>query len=195
MTTTIERVTERDYIRHEVEAMFAAQDRGDKADVLLTSVTLQQVLYGIGIGAGDRGETCARIYLENGSYRLPDREREDPAASTAHLGGSREVASSGSTPVLYDGVIYVAHDRFVCSNVNCAGATALYTGRTVHGTLLEEIDGEDVVTWARITGGWLTCECGRLMARHTQGEGMRVQEVASEAECSLSGTNRQETNR
>lgn len=75
-STLAERVTERDYIRHEVEALFAARDRGDKADVLLTSVTLQQVLYGIGIGAGDRGETCARIYMSNGSYLLPNRERE-----------------------------------------------------------------------------------------------------------------------
>jgi len=97
-TATIERVTERDYIRHEVEALFAAQDRGDQADVLLTSVTLQQVLYGIGIGAGDRGETCSRIYLENGSYRLPDRqrEREIAVASEArrNLSGSNREENS-----------------------------------------------------------------------------------------------------
>jgi len=62
-------------LRHEIEALFAAQDRGDDADVRLTAATLRQVLHVIGLGAGDMGETCARIYMSNGFYRLPDRDR------------------------------------------------------------------------------------------------------------------------
>ena len=33
------------------------------------------------------------------------------------------------TPVLHGGVIYVAYDRFVCSNIHCAGSTAVYSSR------------------------------------------------------------------
>ena len=83
MSTTIERATERDYIRHEVEALFAAQDRGDDADVRSTAATLQQILHIIGLGAGDAGETCSRLYIDQGQYRLPDRERASAAALEA----------------------------------------------------------------------------------------------------------------
>ena len=82
------------------------------------------------------------------------------------------------TPVLYDGVIYLAHDRFVCADVGCAGSTALYTGRTIGGAVLTAITGRDVIEWASMNVGPLVCECGRLGASFSMREGLRVQEVA-----------------
>ncbi len=112
MTTTIERVTERDYIRHEIEALFAAQDRGDKADVRLTSATLQQILHIIGLGAGDVGETCSRIYMENGSYRLPNRERESQTGIGSSLKALRSKAGMSLeevSEVAGISAVYLAH--------------------------------------------------------------------------------------
>lgn len=63
---------------------------------------------------------------------------------------------------LHDDVIYYAYDRFVCSNTHCAGATALYTGKSLDGHRLRKIDQRDRDEWATYGLGPIRCECGHL---------------------------------
>lgn len=73
-------------------------------------------------------------------------------------------AARDAARVLAPGTVYIAHDRFVCSDVACCGYTALYTGRTVGGAKLLEVTAADVAEWAASGMGDLTCECGALNA-------------------------------
>lgn len=69
-------VTEREYVEHEVAALFDAMRRGDAEDVRLTAVTLQQLLHIIALSHGETGATCARLTMDQHGHVLPDRERE-----------------------------------------------------------------------------------------------------------------------
>lgn len=81
-------------------------------------------------------------------------------------------------PVLDDGVIYYAHDRFVCTQ--CCGVTALYTGATIGGAPVLPIEPGDVVEWVladQETGGKLGplhCEGQHLQAQLTPGAPWRM---------------------
>jgi len=51
-------------------------------------------------------------------------------------------------PVLKPGILYLAYDRYVCTE--CCGQNALYTGKTIHGCKLVKVPHKG------------TCECGRV---------------------------------
>jgi hypothetical protein len=68
------------------------------------------------------------------------------------------------TPVLMPGTVYVAHDRYVCDDVSCAGMSALFTGWTIGGAPVSRVTLADVRDWYGYDGGSLgalSCECGR----------------------------------
>jgi hypothetical protein len=66
--------------------------------------------------------------------------------------------------ILKPETVYVAHDRFVCASLQCAGVTAAMTGVTTGGAKLREVDAADVVEWQGYEMGALTCECGAVTA-------------------------------
>jgi hypothetical protein len=72
-----------------------------------------------------------------------------------------------TVPVLLQDQIYIAHDRYVCGTVACAGMTALYTGVTIGGAVLSPVTDEEAAEWATYDLGPLTCECGRLVYEGT----------------------------
>lgn len=65
-------------------------------------------------------------------------------------------------PALQHGRLYLAHDRIVCAD--CAGMTALRTGRTIGGAELAPIAAGDVREWVGYGLGALRCEGGHLEA-------------------------------
>lgn len=73
------------------------------------------------------------------------------------------------TPVLDEGTLYLAEDRFVCAKPTCAGQTALVTGRTVHGVEVVRVEAHEIRelqnAWseAGLTGP-IQCECGAVSA-------------------------------
>jgi hypothetical protein len=69
-------VSKAEYLHHEIDALLDAACRGDKGDALSTIATLQQMLHIESIQFGGSEETCARIYMSQGAYVLPDREAE-----------------------------------------------------------------------------------------------------------------------
>lgn len=71
-------VSERDYLEHEVAALYDAMHREDTNDVRCTIATLQQILHILSLTYSAH-EACARLYMDNGGYVLPDREREKAA--------------------------------------------------------------------------------------------------------------------
>lgn len=66
------------------------------------------------------------------------------------------------TPSLTAGVLYLAHDRFVCNRIQCAGASALYTGVTIGGAPVLPMRAADLREWRRLTDDPAQCECGAL---------------------------------
>jgi hypothetical protein len=66
------------------------------------------------------------------------------------------------TPVLKQGVLYLAHDRFVCARVPCAGMSALYTGYTIGGARVTRATAADKREWESYGLGPMTCECGAV---------------------------------
>lgn len=66
------------------------------------------------------------------------------------------------TPVLAEGRVYLAHDRFVCTK--CAGSSALFTGVTIGGAPVTPVTEADKREWATYGLGPLTCECGSVTA-------------------------------
>lgn len=70
--------------------------------------------------------------------------------------------AAGSVPVLQADAVYIAHDRTVYANSSCAGATALYTGRTIGGARLLRVSTADVSEWGTYNLGPLTCDCGAI---------------------------------
>ncbi len=70
-------------------------------------------------------------------------------------------------PVLKAGRLYLAYDRVVCAR--CAGMTALYTGVTIGGAVVEPVRGTDVAEWATYDLGPLRCEGGHLEANLSDG--------------------------
>lgn len=70
-------------------------------------------------------------------------------------------------PKIKPGEMFLAHDRTVCDNVGCAGATAIYTGRTIGGAKITKVRAVDVRDWADYASdlGPMRCECGTLEAR------------------------------
>lgn len=75
---------------------------------------------------------------------------------------SRASAHDRPAPLLLSTAVYIAHDRNVCANVCCAGATALYTGVTIGGAALSRVTSADVREWASYDLGPLRCECGAV---------------------------------
>lgn len=65
-------------------------------------------------------------------------------------------------PVLRPGVLYIAHDRFVCDSIQCAGASALYTAVTIGGAPVAPMRADDLREWGRLTDDPARCECGAL---------------------------------
>lgn len=63
--------------------------------------------------------------------------------------------------MLTPGTIYLAHDRFVCTD--CAGATARYSHRTIGGAPVLPITAADFAAWPSYLGP-LRCECSNLTA-------------------------------
>ena len=53
--------------------------------------------------------------------------------------------------MLTPGTIYLAHDRFVCTD--CAGATARHSHRTIGGAPVLPITAADVAAWRGATTG------------------------------------------
>jgi hypothetical protein len=60
--------------------------------------------------------------------------------------------------------VYLAHDRFVCGTVRCAGASALFSGETTGGAPVTPVTVDDVREWASYDLGEAICQCGRLTA-------------------------------
>jgi hypothetical protein len=79
-------------------------------------------------------------------------------------------AAAGSVPVLQADAVYIAHDRTVCANSSCAGATARYTGRTIGDATLLRVTTADVAEWAAYDLGPLTCECGAITLTDIAGD-------------------------
>lgn len=71
-------------------------------------------------------------------------------------------AAEVSPPVLRDGVLYLAWDRFVCASASCAGYTARYTGVTIGGAPVEPVTAEDAAVWEAEGLGPAICECGAV---------------------------------
>lgn len=65
------------------------------------------------------------------------------------------LVSAPSAPVLDEGTLYLAYDRYVCGRVECCGMQALYTGVTIGGATVVPVNPNTV----RQT---LTCECGAV---------------------------------
>ncbi len=62
-------------------------------------------------------------------------------------------------PVLANGAVYFGDNgRLVCRE--CAGASALYTGRDISGQPVERVTIEDVREWQRTFRRDLACEMG-----------------------------------
>lgn len=78
----------------------------------------------------------------------------DPNEPTRH--------SLERTPVLILGRLYLACDRYVCTE--CSGITALYTGYTLGGAKLSPLQASDVSRWATYDLGPLRCDGRHLEA-------------------------------
>lgn len=72
------------------------------------------------------------------------------------------VTANTPEPALQHGLLYLAHDRIVCAD--CAGITALHTGRTLGGAVLSSVTMSDVREWAGYDLGPIRCEGGHLEA-------------------------------
>lgn len=79
-------------------------------------------------------------------------------------------------PALLRGRLYLAHDRFVCAD--CAGITALHTGRTIGGAPLSQVTTSDVREWASYDLGPLRCEGGHLEASASTTGNLIIRKVA-----------------
>lgn len=66
-------------------------------------------------------------------------------------------------PLLKSGVLYLAHDRFVCATVTCAGMSALYSGYTIGGARVTKVTAADKRAWPADLGP-MKCECGKVTA-------------------------------
>jgi hypothetical protein len=67
-------------------------------------------------------------------------------------------------PKLREDVLYLIGDRFACASVQCAGYTALYTGRGINGEKSSPVTVADVAEWDGYDMGPLTCEGGHKAA-------------------------------
>ena len=67
-------------------------------------------------------------------------------------------------PVLRPGVLYLAGPNIVCASTRCAGSTALYSGRTIHGVRLSKVTRADIAEWATYGMGPMQCMCGSVTA-------------------------------
>lgn len=67
-------------------------------------------------------------------------------------------------PVLDAATIYCTPDRFICGQVQCAGTTALYTGRTSGGAPVLPVTAAEVALWSTEGMRPLACQCGALSA-------------------------------
>mgnify|MGYP007088349903 CR=1 FL=1 len=63
--------------------------------------------------------------------------------------------------MLTPGILYLAYDRFVCTD--CAGNTANHTHRTIGGAPVLPVTAADVAAWPTSLGP-LRCECGKVQA-------------------------------
>lgn len=72
-------------------------------------------------------------------------------------------------PVLAQDVLYMAYDRFVCGRGHCAGMTAQFTGVTIGGSRVTEVNEADITEWASAGLGDLGCECGSVKATLADG--------------------------
>lgn len=79
-------------------------------------------------------------------------------------------------PALLQGRLYLAHDRFVC--VDCAGITALHTGRTIGGAPLSLVTTSDVREWVGYDLGPLRCDGGHLEASTSPTGNLIIRKVA-----------------
>ena len=73
-----------------------------------------------------------------------------------------------ATPLLAPGVLYTARDRLVCAD--CAGNTALYTGRTSEGHPVRRWSEEDSAVWEEHgLGPYAWCDCHGVRVVTTPG--------------------------
>jgi hypothetical protein len=64
------------------------------------------------------------------------------------------------SPVLRAGVIYHSDNgRLIC--LECAGASALYTGFDLSGQRVTPVPVHETVRWKKEFGRDMTCECGQ----------------------------------
>jgi hypothetical protein len=69
------------------------------------------------------------------------------------------------SPLLDEGTLYLAFDRYVCGRLNCCGATALYTRQTIGGAPVLDVTPEEVAAFSTLhDGAPLVCECGKVSA-------------------------------
>jgi|SRR6185312_16124026 len=69
------------------------------------------------------------------------------------------------TPLLDEGTLYLAHDRYVCGRMECCGVTALYTRQTLGGAPVLDVTPEEVAAWQTLhDGAPLVCQCGKVVA-------------------------------
>ena len=47
-------------------------------------------------------------------------------------------------PKLKADELYLAHDRIVCGRLHCAGMSAHFTGKTIHGLRVRKISAEEI---------------------------------------------------
>ena len=65
-------------------------------------------------------------------------------------------------PCLRPGVIYTGDNgRLLC--IECAGASATYTGHDLSGDKVEVVPYSDTIIWRNIFGYPISCECGRTI--------------------------------
>lgn len=70
--------------------------------------------------------------------------------------------STTTQTVLAEDTVYAAFDRYLCRD--CAGYTAQTTGRDLNGHHLVKVTHPEIVEWAALGMGALSCECGKVTA-------------------------------
>ena len=82
-------------------------------------------------------------------------------------------------PKIKPGEMFLAYDRTVCDNIGCAGASAIYSGRTIGGAKITKVRAADVREWADYGDlGPMRCECGTLEARLDDRGRVKIVKVA-----------------
>jgi hypothetical protein len=73
-------------------------------------------------------------------------------------------ATQNKPSPMREDTIYLAHDRYVCGRVFCAGVTAHSSGLTIGGAIVSPVTAAEVKAWQEKFGAPLSCQCGAVTA-------------------------------